>query len=125
MSNDSFPILSVSDLAAVAEFYGRLGFEQTYAFPPEGVPAFVTLERQGRTIGIAARAEADGDRFSYWVYVDDADQVDRTFAELRTAGSPTHAEPRTEPWGERVASVRDPDGNVVHIGATSLSEVNP
>ena len=51
--------------------------------------------------------------FSYWIYVDD---VDGTFADLTTAGAPTEAEPKTEPWGERVASVRDPDGNVVHFG---------
>jgi uncharacterized glyoxalase superfamily protein PhnB len=50
------------------------------------------------------------------MYVDD---IDGTFADLTAAGAPTEAAPRTESWGERVASVRDPDGNVVHIGAPS------
>jgi uncharacterized glyoxalase superfamily protein PhnB len=114
MGDRSFPILSVAALPAALEFYQRLGFEQTYAFPPEGQPAFVTLERAGSTIGIASRDAADSDKFSYWVYVDD---VDSTFALLTAAGASVVAEPRTEPWGERVASVRDPDGTVVHVGA--------
>jgi uncharacterized glyoxalase superfamily protein PhnB len=116
MSETAFPIVSVEDLAATVAFYGRLGFVQTYAFPPEGEPAFVTVERSGTTIGISSRTEADADRFSYWVYVDD---VDATYEAMTAAGAPVVAAPRTEPWGERVASVRDPDGNVVHVGAPS------
>ena len=116
MSDESFPILSVEDLPAVVIFYQGLGFSQSYAFPDEGPPAFVVLERNGRSIGIAARDQGEQARFSYWVYVDD---VDAAFAELTAAGAPTEAEPRTEPWGERVASMRDPDGNVVHVGMAS------
>jgi uncharacterized protein YndB with AHSA1/START domain/uncharacterized glyoxalase superfamily protein PhnB len=111
---DSFPILRVVDLPVVVDFYERLGFSQTYAFPADGPPAFVSLERDGRSIGIAGRSDAGEERFSYWVYVDD---VDGTFDEMAATGARTEAAPRTEPWGERVASLRDPDGNVVHIGA--------
>jgi uncharacterized glyoxalase superfamily protein PhnB len=116
MGDRSFPILGVAALPATVKFYETLGFEQTYAFPADGQPAFVTLERDGSTIGLATRDAADSDKFSYWVYVDD---VDSTFAVLTAAGASVIAEPRTEPWGERVASVRDPDGTVVHLGAPS------
>lgn len=112
--HDSFPILGVVDLPAVVDFYERLGFSQTYAFPADGSPAFVSLERDGHSIGIAARAAASDQRFSFWIYVDD---VDGTFAAMAATGARTDAAPRTEPWGERVATLRDPDGNVVHIGA--------
>jgi catechol 2,3-dioxygenase-like lactoylglutathione lyase family enzyme len=119
MSDASFPIVSVQDLPAVLALYERLGFSQTYAFPPAGPPAFVTLVRDGSVLGIATRADTGADRFSYWVYVDD---VDDTFTKLTAAGAMTEAGPRNEPWGERVASVRDPDGNVVHLGAPASSQ---
>jgi uncharacterized glyoxalase superfamily protein PhnB len=109
----AFPILSVEDLTAVVAFYELLGFSRTYAFPEHGVPVFVTVERQGDAIGVAAREPADSATFSYWVYVDD---VDATFTTLVGAGATSVAVPHTEPWGERVASVRDPAGNVVHMG---------
>ena len=116
MSDDSFPIINVQDLSAAVSFYARLGFSQTYAFPPEGPAAFVTLERNGTVLGIGKREPSATDRFSYWVYVD---EVDDTFEMLTSTGAPPEGAPRTEPWGERVASVRDPDGNVVHLGAPS------
>lgn len=112
-SAGAFPIISVSDLPAVRSFYEQVGFSQTYQFPPEGEAVFVTLERGTSAIGIGAGGP-DEDRFSYWVYVD---HVDATVAQLGAAGAVVVAEPRDEPWAERVASVRDPAGNLVHIGS--------
>ena len=51
----------------------RLGFSQTFQFPPEGEPAFVTMERGESSIGIGARGSPDEERFAHWVYVDDVD----------------------------------------------------
>lgn len=113
MGNDSFPILSVEDLPRAVAFYARLGFVESYRFPDAGPAAFVTLARRGCEIGLAAGREDGHSGFSYWVDVDD---VDAAYAELTAAGAPSEAEPKTEPWGERLASVRDPDGNVVHLG---------
>ena len=42
MSDRAFPIITVSDLAATKGFYERLGFVQTYQFPAEGEPGFVS-----------------------------------------------------------------------------------
>jgi lactoylglutathione lyase len=110
----AFPIISVRDLPATRQFYERLGFVQTYQFPPEGEPGFVTLERGSSSIGIGAGGATEPDRFGYWVYVDD---VDATLEALRASGAPIVAEPVNEPWGERVARTRDPDGNLVYLGA--------
>jgi lactoylglutathione lyase len=110
MADRGFPILTVGDIEAVAAFYERLGFRRTYAFP-EDAPQFIALEREGSTIGLGA---GGGERFSYWVYVDD---VDEAFAALVDGGAQVVGPPKDEPWGERVAHVRDPDGNQVHLGA--------
>jgi lactoylglutathione lyase len=110
--SDAFPIISVQDLRAVRAFYEDLGFSQTYQFPPDGEPGFVTMERGGSSIGIGAGAGAD--RFGLWVYVDD---VDATLERLRANGAVVVAQPEDQPWGERVAQTRDPDGNLVYLGA--------
>lgn len=113
MSDDAFPIISVRDLTATRRFYERLGFTQTFQFPPEGEPGFVTMTRGASSIGIGAGGD-DEDRFAYWVYVDD---VDATLEELRAAGAPVVTPPEDQPWGERLARTRDPAGNLVHLGA--------
>lgn len=115
MSDRAFPIISVRDLSATRAFYEELGFAQTYQFPPEGEASFVTMERGNSSIGIGAGGASDVDRFGYWVYVDD---VDATLEQLRTSGAPVVGEPEDQPWGERVARTRDPDGNLVYLGAT-------
>jgi lactoylglutathione lyase len=51
---------------------------------------------------------------SIWLYTDD---VDAAVADLREAGVRIVAEPVDRPWGERVASIVDPDGYVVHVGS--------
>ena len=114
MSDRAFPIITVRDLAAARTFYERLGFTQAYQFPSEGEPAFVTMERGASSIGIGAGTGDQSDRFGYWVYVDD---VDTALETLTASGAPVVTEPADQPWGERVAQTRDPDGNLVYLGA--------
>lgn len=114
MSDRAFPIIRVQDLPAVRGFYEKLGFSQTYQFPPEGEPGFVTMERGSSSIGIGAGEANDADRFGLWVYVDD---VDAALESLRAVGVVVVAPPEDQPWGERVAQTRDPNGNLVYLGA--------
>jgi lactoylglutathione lyase len=115
VSHGAFPIISVRDLPATRSFYEELGFSQTYRFPPEDEPLFVTMARGNSSIGMGASGAAEEDSFGYWVYVDD---VDAMLDRLRASGAPVVAEPADQPWGERVARTRDPDGNLVYLGAT-------
>jgi len=108
---DAFPILLVADLERSLAFYrDRLGFEVAYSF--EG---FVQLAVEGGRLGLASTDDpVAATSTAIWVYTDD---VDALFAELEAAGAPVVAAPADQPWGERVASVVDPDGYVVHLGA--------
>ncbi len=114
MSDRAFPIISVQDLPATRAFYEELGFSQTYQFPSEGQAGFVTMQRGSSSIGISAGGATDEDRFGYWVYVDD---VDATLERLEASGATVVAEPEDQRWGERVARTRDPDGNLIYLGA--------
>jgi lactoylglutathione lyase len=120
----AFPIVSTPDMSRALRFYRDL-LEGTvgYHFPPEGEPAYVGLEIGSSHLGLGfdptlgdetGDGGTDGRRFALWVYVDDCDAaVER----LRAGGVPIVEEPVDQPWGERVARVHDPDGNVVIIGS--------
>lgn len=89
----------------------------SYEFPgPDGEPAYVGLELCTAHLGIGrdpAATTERSERISLWVYADDCDAaVER----LRTAGVKIVEEPTDQPWGERVARVVDPDGNLVIVG---------
>ena len=113
-----FPIITTPDLAAALAFYrDLLGATVSYEFPgPDGQPGYVGLELGTAQLGIGRDPAAtirQSERFSLWVYTDDCDAaVER----LRTAGVEIVEEPIDQPWGERVARVVDPDGNLVIIG---------
>ena len=68
----------------------------------------------GSTLHGKALRPASGHRVELCVYVQD---VDRAFAELVAAGAPPVVEPCDQPWGERMAYVEDPDGNLVMLTA--------
>ncbi len=114
----SFPILQASDLELSLGFYrDLLGFNVTYAFPSEDEPQFASLAIAGGKLGLGATDQpVESASTSLWLYADD---VDAAIADLRDAGVRVVAEPADQPWRERVASVADPDGYLVHIGAPS------
>jgi lactoylglutathione lyase len=104
---DAFVILQTPDLGRAVAFYTeRLGFEERYRFPENGATAFTVVGLGPFSLGLA-------DRVALWLYADD---VDAEIEALRTVGVAVAKEPADMEWGERMASVLDPDGNEVFIG---------
>jgi lactoylglutathione lyase len=121
MFTSLFPILSTPDLNRALAFYrDRFGGVVSYEFPgPDGEPAYVGLDIGSSHLGIGLEATSPVGRdarrgVSLWVYADDCDAA---IERLRAAGVEIVEEPTDRPWGERVARVRDPDGNEVIVGA--------
>ena len=113
-----FPIISTSDLAASLAFYrDLLGATVSYDFPgADGEPEYVGLELGTAELGLGRDRTATGgpsERFTLWVY---AENCDAAVERLRAAGVRIVEEPADQPWGERIARVADPDGNLVIIG---------
>ncbi|MDT0304989.1 VOC family protein [Streptomonospora wellingtoniae] len=123
MATKLFPMLSCGDLARSLAFYrDLLGGVETYRFPEEGPPQFVALAVGGSEIGLGPvsaqpwhgrrQRPATGHRIELCVYVDD---VDDAFARAGADGFEAVAEPAETPWGERIAWIGDPDGNLVML----------
>jgi lactoylglutathione lyase len=91
----AFLVIYARDVEAVAAFYLRLGFEEGFRM-------------------LAGVEPGPGPRHELFVYVAD---VDATVAALREAGSSIFAEPADMLWGERLAYVADPEGNIVALAA--------
>jgi lactoylglutathione lyase len=117
----AFPVVYATDVAATARFWERLGFTQFVQLPAEGDPGYVGLRRDGAELAVTARewardqyglALGDGPRFEMFVYTDD---VDTLVAALRAEGVTVLRDPADMPWGERIATVADPDGNPVAL----------
>lgn len=118
----AFPVVYVRDVPQALRFYeGLLGFAPQYRHPPDGDAVFVSLRRDEAELGLVHESSprhflgielGDGPRFELFVYVDD---VDATAAAAREAGFDVAREPEDQPWGERVAFLRDPDGNPVTV----------
>lgn len=119
-----FPMLSVASLVRARAFYETLlGGALTYRFPAEGDAAFVTLGFGQTELGLGELGNspplhgqplrpASGHRIELCVYVDDLDAMTER---ARAWGAPVLLEPTAQPWGERVAYVADPDGNLVML----------
>jgi lactoylglutathione lyase len=124
----AFPMLSVDDLARSLGFYrDLLGFVEAYRFPEGDSAVFVTLTAGSSEIGLGqlgpnpalhgrVQRPASGHRIELCVYVDD---VVAMIERARRAGFSVVLEPVDQPWGERIAYLEDPDGNLVMLAAQS------
>lgn len=118
MFKEAFPIISTTDLPRALKFYrDALDGRIQYQFPDSGEPVYVGLTVGSSQLGLAQddSAQTGGrQRIALWVYAEDCDAaVER----LRLNGAEVVEKPADQPWGERVARLRDPDGNLVLIGA--------
>jgi lactoylglutathione lyase len=122
MFQEMFPILSTPDLSRALRFYrDLLGARVAYQFPPTGDPDYVGLDlgKSHFGIGIDGAAPATAQRFSLWIYADDCDIA---MNKLQAEGVPVIEEPADQPWGERMATVTDPDGNKVIIATRQVND---
>lgn len=124
MALRAFPVVYASDVDAVASFWELMGFRRHVQLPPEGEAGYVGLTRDaGGELAVTHQQWAadryglslgSGPRFEMYVYVDDLDamlaRLDGQVPILRGA--------EDMPWGERIATVVDPEGNPVALCQT-------
>src|SRR4051812_25442857 len=116
-----FPIILTRDLPRLVSFYEHaLHAVVDYRYGSADEDDYVSLRLGEASLGIGRTPDAPavGDRVTLWFYVDD---VDGSFSRWVSAGGSRVQPPEDMAWGERVAQVRDPDGNLVNIAASPAS----
>ena len=114
------PTIVTAQLERMLVFYsGLLGAAETQRFPPEGPVFFVGLRIGDSDLALVsddAVTEAPAGRVLLSVDVPD---VDALLPRLAGAGGELTGGPTDMPWGQRVAHVKDPDGNAVNLTTTT------
>jgi PhnB protein len=117
------PILAVKDVAASIAFYqDKLGFSVSVSMPGEdGQPNFAVLNMgDGVTVGLQLDTELAqrGDGVVLMMYVPDSTDIDGYYGQVKGRGVPIVEEINTGYWGDRLFSVKDPDGYWVSLCKT-------
>lgn len=112
------PVIITADQDVLVAFYTKLfGAEQIFRVPEEG-PAFYLGLRIGDTdLGLVTKESPETDagaapRILLSIGVDD---VDETLGRVTALGGSVSGGPNDMPWGQRVAHIKDPDGNPVNL----------
>jgi uncharacterized glyoxalase superfamily protein PhnB len=103
--------LAVVNVRASVEFLERaFGFARGVVLPdPDGQLRYAEMRHGGSVIMLIRKGDetiAPGGAAALYTYVDD---VDTAIAQAREAGAGV-ANPEDKPWGDRAATVVDPDG---------------
>ncbi|MDX1995426.1 MAG: VOC family protein [bacterium] len=125
------PVLAVKDMEASLDFYTqKLGFEITMSMNgPDEKPNFVFVNKGAARLGLSLSPypEPAGNGVVFMLYPGQDYDIDQDYNSFQEKGV-TIAEPiKSEYWGDRVFSLRDPDGYYLtfckEVAAPSMDEI--
>lgn len=119
--------LVVADLERSLAFYRRLGLDvpddasgHVELALPGGLRLMLDTEDVIRSFDSSwSPPGPGGNRIGLAFECASPSDVDRVVGELEAAGTTVHLAPFDAPWGQRYATVNDPDGNGVDLFAAS------
>jgi predicted enzyme related to lactoylglutathione lyase len=111
------PILITTDVERLLAFYrDLLGAHQTRRVPDDGPVFFVGLKVDDAELGVVAKDAADAADAAPRVLISiDVPDVDGLLDRVTELGGTVLGPPNDMPWGQRVAHIKDPDGNPVNL----------
>jgi len=110
------PIIVTNDLDRLLAFYtGLLGGTEVMRFPVDGPVFYVGLALGNSELGFASNADVVAGSPGRVLLSIEVDDVDALLSQVEALGGEVSSPPNDMPWGERVAHIKDPDGNVVNL----------
>ncbi|WP_330177277.1 VOC family protein [Streptomyces sp. NBC_01498] len=110
------PIVVTPGIERLLAFYqGLLRAVETARTPDEGPPFFVNLRIGESDLGLVSDTDVElgaPQRMLLSVAVTD---VDGLLGQVEGLGGQVLGPPNDMPWGQRVAHIKDPDGNAVNL----------
>lgn len=116
----------VSDMGRAIDFYRRVGLQfdeaaaddvHAEAIGPGGLRVMLDTEASVMSFSSWLPPTGGSPRTALAFLCDDPAEVDRLFADLVEAVGHGRLPPFDAPWGQRYATVHDPDGNAVDLFA--------
>jgi predicted enzyme related to lactoylglutathione lyase len=116
MANTVRPIIVSNDLDRLVAFYsGLLGAEEVMRFPDDGPTFYVGLRLGDSELGVSSdESVAPGTPGRMLLSIEVPD-VDVLLPKVAGLGGQATSDANDMPWGQRVAHIKDPDGNVVNL----------
>jgi predicted enzyme related to lactoylglutathione lyase len=116
MSSTIQPVISTPDLDRLLEFYkALLGAEETSRAPEEGPGFYVGLRAGNSDLGLVSDTDADTSAPQRFLLSVEVADVDGLLKRVEAIGGHVLGPPSNMPWGQRVAHIKDPDGNAVNL----------
>ncbi|MFE2581800.1 VOC family protein [Streptomyces sp. NPDC059378] len=110
------PVILTADLDVLLGFYTELfGAEQIFRVPEEGPAFYVGLRIGDSDLGLVAKADQEAGAAPRIVLSIAVDDVDETLGRVEALGGSAGGGPNDMPWGQRVAHIKDPEGNPVNL----------
>ncbi len=110
------PIIVTHDIERLAAFYmALLQAEHTMRYPEAGAAFYIGLQVGNSELGLSSAAEVrPGDPGRILLSIDVPD-VDAVLPRVTELGGTAESGANDMPWGQRVAHIKDPDGNLINL----------
>jgi predicted enzyme related to lactoylglutathione lyase len=110
------PIIVTNDLERLLAFYTELfDTQELMRFPDDGPVFYVGLALGDSELGVSENASvAAGDPGRVLLSIEVPD-VDALLPKVAALGGTATSDANDMPWGQRVAHIKDPDGNAVNL----------
>ena len=114
------PTIITAHLERMLEFYsGLLGANETQRVPEEGPVFFVGLRIGNTDLGMVSDSAVAGAPAGRILLSIDVRDVDALLPRVPGLGGEITGGPNDMPWGQRVAHIKDPDGNAINLTTTT------